>query len=84
MTSGYVGVAWSPVTQTIAPVGRQVAEHRVESLDRLLLDLGILRVSRHVGGFQVREDERVPLVESLEPELERARRSVGGSSVSAT
>ena len=51
------------------PIGRQVAENGVERLDRPLLDRRVLRVPGHVGRFQVREDERVALVEPLEAEL---------------
>ena len=52
------------------PAGRQVAELRVQRLDRALLDLRVLRVARQVGRLQVREDERVAVVELLASQLQ--------------
>ena len=46
-------------------VGRQPVECRVELLDRLALDLRVLRVTGRVGRLLVDEDERLAGIESL-------------------
>ena len=52
------------------PIGRQVAERRIEPLDRLLLDERILGVPGGVGRLLVAEDEGVAGVQPLPRELD--------------
>ena len=72
ITSGEVGVAWSPVTQTTRREdARRGRERAVEALDRLALDPRVLGVAGLVGGLEVAEDEGGAAVErppgALEP-----------------
>ena len=69
ITSGYVGVAWSPVTQTIArSVGSSPSSASSASIVRFLI-VRILRVAGEIGRLEVREDESVALVEPLAGQL---------------
>ena len=78
ITSGEVGVAWSPVMQTTArSTGRSPSAASSASIV-LLLDPRVLRVPGRVGRLDVGEDERVAGVEPLADEARRgARRSAG-------
>ena len=70
MTSGDAGVAWSPVTQTIArSVGRSPSAVSSCSIV-VLLDVRVLRMARRVGRLLVAEDEGVAVVEPAPCQLD--------------